>query len=101
MIGLTGDKGECRGWGANFQDATCPPSLTGFTWWVYRTDLKGWYVGLEGLAVRCVSNDDQKTTNGPLNFVPTKEVGRSISGITSINGVKPGRHFENHVIETS
>ena len=75
------DKGQCIGYAGNFQDAVCPSSLTGYTWWVYLENRKRWDTALKGIAVRCVSDNDQKIINRPLNFGPTKEVGKSSNDI--------------------
>ena len=84
VIGATRDKGRCVGEAFNFQDKVCPPSITGYTWWVYLDNLKRFDTALKGIAVRCVTDDYQKTTSGHLNFVAAKEVGRSSNSIPSM-----------------
>ena len=80
VIGRTKYKGQCIGYACNFQDAVCPSSLTGYTWWVYLQTRKKWDTALKGIAVRCVSKR-KKITNRPLNFGPTKEFGKFTNDI--------------------
>ena len=72
QIGFAEDRHDraCIGFATNFQDAVCPQSLTGYSWWMHGAEyVPKWTKALKGLAIRCVSDDDQKSTNGPENFV--------------------------------
>ena len=91
FIGNTNEKGQCIGYGVNLQDAVCPQSLSGYTWWLYYGSKHGgWHMPVKGLAVRCVSNDDQKTTNGPkltsrpdIKFVPAQKFSETTASIAN------------------
>ena len=71
-IGQTNEKGQCRGFGANFQEAVCPQSLSGYTWWLYYGK-PGWLAPGKGLAVRCVSDGPKLTSRPDIKFVPTQK----------------------------